>query len=473
MIDVTRFHKAEGLLDRVGGLASVIDLVPDELSDAEVEGLARVLPPDTARTLRAIFAPHTRTVSIAFFKLASRWLSEARRVQEAGGKVLLVPFNFPVEVIHGFRNAIPITSEVLTTLAAAALEGGGERYWEIAMGLGLPDTLCSSNTVELGSVLSREDFLPDAIIQAAPGGCDANAKIHEFVAAHLGIPQFFLEKPTDDSSRGRALYRSYLQRLLDQLQEFVGEELDPDHVRGVLRQANRASEAYHDLWELKKHAPCPVPNVFALYTYGVRFSMWGRPEAADFMEQMVRYCRGRLERGEYPAPRERARTLWLYTGYYFDFLGFFNWMEERGITYLTDMLGTFFPTPMDLSTLDTMIDGMAEAGWNMPMSRQMGGESMMSSWLEDVTYTATDLRADAGIFCGHHSCKQTWSVFAAVRDALQERTGIPILRMQGDAWMRTMTPTSVIQEEIGSFVDQLVDRRPPRPRPRRRGLKVE
>jgi len=473
MIDVSQFRKAEGLLDRVSSLATVIDLIPDDLSDAEVEGLARMLPPDTSRTLRAIFAPHTRTVSIHFFKMVSRWLNEARRVQQEGGKVLLVPFNFPVEVIHAFRKAIPITSEVLTTLAAAALEGGGERYWEIAMGLGLPDTLCSSNTVELGSILSRDDFLPDAIIQAAPGGCDANAKIHEFVAAHLGIPQFFLEKPTDDTARGRELYRTYLVRLLDQLQEFVGEELDPAYVRQAMDRANRASELYLELWDLKKHSPCPVPNVFALYTYGARFSMWGRPEAVEFYEHMVRVSRARLERGEYPAPRERARTLWLYTGYYFDFLGFFNWLEDRGITYLTDALGAFFPAPVDLTSMDTMIDGMAEAGWNMPMSRQMGGESMFRSWLEDLTYAVNDLRATAGIFCGHHSCKQTWSVFAAVRDELNQRTGVPVLRLQGDSWMRTMTPTSVLQEEIGSFVDQLVDRRPRRPRPQRRGLKVE
>ncbi len=465
-----KFRKNEGLLDRVSSLAGLIDDLPDDLSDEEVAGLVRVMPPDTARSVEAMLVSRSRRASLRFFKMLSTWLKDARRIQQQGGKVVLVPFNFPVEVVHIFRNAIPITSEVLTTLAAAALEGGGERYWEYAMGLGLPDTLCSSNTIELGSILAGEDFQPDAIIQAAPGGCDANSKIHEFVAAELGIPQFFLEKPTDSSSRGKQLYRKYLVKLLSDLEEFIGEKLDEDRVREVLGHANRSSDLYFELWELRKSVPSPVPNLFALWCYGVRFSMWGRPEAADCMQLMIDVAKERLAEGRYPAPEERARVLWLYTGYYFDLLGFYNWMEENGITYLTDMLGTFYPATVDTTSMDTMIDGMARAAWNMPMTRQMGNPSMMQSWIDDATYAITDLAANCAIYCGHHACKQTWSVFSATRTELQKRLGVPVMALQGDSWMKTMTPTSVMQEEIASFIDNVVVGRskPKRPRPKRR-----
>ena len=43
-----------------------------------------------------------------------------------------------------------------------------------ATALGLPDFLCSSSTIELGSILSGRDFAPDGIIQSTAGACDAN-----------------------------------------------------------------------------------------------------------------------------------------------------------------------------------------------------------------------------------------------------------------------------------------------------------
>jgi len=454
-----KFEVKKGLMDRVYSLLSVMDQLPETISDEEVEGILGFLPADVARTIEAILNPHFREVSLIFFKSVSGWLEKAFGVKEEGGKVILVPFNFPPEALHVFRNAAPITSEVLSTFGVSSLEGQGEPYWDFAMGLGMPDSLCSANTIELGSVLSREDFLPDAIIQAAPGGCDVNSKIHEFVAAYLDIPQFFLEKPTENTGRGRELYGKYFRRLMEDLQQFIGEELDEERVRQTMELANRCTELYWELWDLHKHVPSPVPNIFALFTYGVRFTAWGTEDAVRALESMVKKVKENLENGEYPAAEERARTLWIYTGYYFDFLGFFNWMEENGISYLGDGLDLYFPSPVDTSSMETMFEGMAEAAWNMPMTRQVGGESMLTSWLDDVLYAATDLGANCAIYCGHHACKQTWSVFAGVRNEIHKRIGIPTLCLQGDSWIRRMTPTSVLQEEISSFVNNVVTRK--------------
>ncbi|MFW6113462.1 MAG: 2-hydroxyacyl-CoA dehydratase [Actinomycetota bacterium] len=446
-------------MDRVYDLMSLMDSFPDNMTDEELEGLNIALPADLKRTITSVMNPRYRDVSIAFFKVTSRWLKRAVEIKESGGKVILVPFNFPPEALFIFEKAAPITSEVLTTFGVAALEGQGEPYWDFAMGLGMPDSLCSANTIELGSALSMEDFLPDAIAQTAPGGCDVNSKIHEFVSAYLDIPQFFLEKPTENTGRGRDLYSKYFHRLMLDLQDFLGEELQEDRVRSVMDNANRCTELYYELWDLRKYSPCPVPNIFNLYTYGLRFTAWGTEDGVNILEMMVKRSKELLEKGMYPAPEERARTLWIYTGYYFDFLGFFNWMEERGITYLGDGLDLYFPAPVDTSSMDTMFEGIAEAAWNMPMTRQVGGESMLTCWLDDILYSINELGATCCIYCGHHACKQTWSVFSSVRAEILKRAGVPTLCLQGDSWIRRMTPTSVLQEEISSFVDNVVDKK--------------
>ena len=448
-----------GLFDRVSSMMEIIDRLPDDMSDEELEGVLGVLPADVRQSIGAIFVPRVRKAGIPFMKLIASWLLGARRARLEGKKIIIVPFNFPPELIHAFDTLYPITSEILSTLGVLGLEGQGERYWDMAMGLGLPDHMCSSNTIELGSILGSEDFKPNAIISAAPGGCDVNAKIHEFVSHYLDIPQFILEKPVDDSVRGREQYSKYYRKLVADLEDFAGEELTEAKLRRVAEKANECTELCLELWDLHKAVPCPVPNIFSLFTYGVRFAMWGTDEAVGTLQEMVDLSKKRLEEKAYPAEKEVARCVWAYTSYYFDVPNFFNWMEENGFTHLGDGLDFFFPQYVDTSSRDTIIEGMAESAWNMPMTRQVGGESMSVSWMEDVIYACRELGANCAIFCGHHSCKQTWSVASILRTELMKRTGIPMLVLQGDAWIKRMTPMSVVQDEINEFIRNVVTRK--------------
>ena len=243
-----------------------------------------------------------------------------------------MPFNFAPEVIYMFENAVPMITEGITTLSTAALDKQGDKYWDFALAMGLPDTLCSASAIEMGSLLTGVDFQPDLILSAAPGSCDANSKIHEFVANYLGIPQIMLEKPADTSERARELYHTYFKAMLGEMEEFLEEELDEDRMREVMEKANRAHDLYDDLWEFRKMVPSPVPNIFNLYLYGIKYTVWGKDEAITVLEKMVEVCKRRVETGDYPAPREIARTYWAYLFYYFDFGGFFNWLEKRGIS---------------------------------------------------------------------------------------------------------------------------------------------
>ncbi len=447
---------ANGLFKRAENLVKVVMRLPDELSDEEVEGLVRALPPDTARNIDAMLNPRFRSVSIAFMKMVGRWMFEGSQAEEEGNKAILIPFNFPPEVIHIFRKARPLTCEMLTTVGVAMLEGQGERYWDFAMGLGIPDFLCSSSTIELGSILSGSDFEPDALVQSAPGACDANSKIHEFVSHYMGVPQFIIEKPVEGGARGKAQHRRNFRRFIRDMEEFIGEELDEEHMREVLEYSNQAADLYYDLYELRKAVPCPVPNILSLFTYGVRFTTWGTRDGVDMMRKMVELSRERLEKGEYPAPQEIARCMWLYIGYYYDFCGFFNWMEENGITYLSDVLSLCQPMRIDTSSKESMLDGLAEAIFEYPMTRQMGADSMSLLWIEDMSHFIKDLGANCAMYSGHHACKQTQSVISQVRGEITKRTGVPVLCLTGDSWIRRMTPTSVLQEELSAFVDNVV-----------------
>ena len=470
-------RRSRGLFDRLSLQLAVVNALPAPVVATVGPFLAslKVGPPEIQSALAGLFSPQAGEASTPFIKMIAQWVVNARNAARRGKKVILVPFNFPTELIHAFESAEPLTSEVLSTLAASCLVGQGEEYWDMAMAMGMPDHLCSANTIELGSMLGCKDFHPRAIISSAPGGCDVNAKMHEFVAHALNIPHFFLQKPPDDTGRGRERYTVYLQHLIRKLEAFLGEELREGKLRSVLEKANRCTELHYELFDLQKAVPCPVPNVFSLFLYGTRFTMWGTDEGIKTLEAMVRVAKRRLAEKAYPAAREVARCVWAYTSYYWDFRGFFNWMEEQGYSHLGDGLDLYFPSPVDTSSMDSMIEGLAGAAWNMPMTRQVGAESMSTAWTEDMIFAAKNLKADCVIYCGHHSCKQTWSVVSILRSELERRLGIPLLVLQGDSWIKRMTPIGVLQQEIDEFVKNVVLHKalPRRSIKRRRQRKLE
>jgi len=446
-------------MNRVYEIFSIVDALPENISDEELDGLLHILPGDIRNTLKAFFAPHVRSVCLELFRVVKKWLEGAFETKRSGGKVFLVPFNFVPELVYCFDGAWPITSEVLSSLGVLALEGQGERYWDYAMGLGLPDFACSANMIEVGSALTDSDFIPDGIISDCFGSCDINSKTHEFLARYMDIPLIFLEKPVDNSQRGVKQYYRYFFKMVEELEEFLDQKLDEDRMREVVGNANRASELFWELWDLHKFKPCPVPNLFSLLTYATRFTMWGTEEAVHVMQSMVDTAKERLENGEYPAEREVARSLWTYTSYYFDMGGLFAWMEDNGITHLGDGLDLVFPKIIDLTSRETMLTGLAEIARNMPMTRQMGADSMSVQWLDDITWAANELDANCCIYCGHHSCKQTWSSASVVRSELMKRSKVPTLILQGDSWIRRMTPMSALQDSIDEFVKNVVKQR--------------
>jgi benzoyl-CoA reductase/2-hydroxyglutaryl-CoA dehydratase subunit BcrC/BadD/HgdB len=356
-----------------------------------------------------------------------------------------------------FENAVPYTSEVVTTIGVNALVHQGEPYWDYAVSLGLPDFVCSANTIALGSVLLSKDgneFSPDMMISAAPGGCDANSKIHEFVSEYLGIPEIILDK-TGESSRDFELYRRLFRQMFLRLEKELGEA-DEDRMIKTLEKANEANELFWELFELKKFSPCPVPNLFTLMSYGTRFTMWGRDEAVSMFEKLVEVAEKRRRRGEYPAEREIARSIWVYTGYYVDLYDTWIWMEDNGITYLTDILNSGgFPQVYEVFDRKDALEAIVKTAWDYGMTRQMSADNMGLKWTEDFIYLAQDLKANCAIYCGHHACKQSQAVFRILRDGMT-RKGIPVLKLDGDCWNRRITPVSVLQEMILNFVNDVV-----------------
>ena len=80
---------------------------------------------------------------------------------------------------------------------------------------------------------------------------------------------------------------------------------------------------------------------------------------------------------------------------------------------------------------------------------------MPGSWLEDVHYYAETYKADSMVFGGHLACKHTWGLYRLVSGFVNQRLGIPSLRLEGDGWDPRITPMSVIKEQLEEFFEVL------------------
>ncbi len=446
------FERAIGILQMIGKLS--------EISDEEVEGAAAFVFPELRSTLLAVLEQEaSRGLNIFFLERLVGILQEAKQAQEEGKKLIFIPFTFPPEIFWGFDTVFPICTEIIGGLITNICYGQGERFWDFAMGLGLPDSLCSANTIGMMPIFMGPGLRPDAIVYNSAGSCNPNAKIHAFASDYLDIPQFILEKPVDETTRGRELYYEYMRRFIAEIEEWSGEELREERLREVMETTYRAVELYNEYWELKKARPCPVPNVFSMELLILRSQMWGREEAVEVLRKMVDISKERLRKGEYGAPEELARVYISYIYWLFDFYGYFSWMEKKGITILGDILAIHYFPEMDFSSKESMLRGLADISFDYPMTRQMGGESISMRWLDDIVWAAQDLGADACIFGGVHACKHTLGTIAYFRREMMKRAGLPTLILTGDVMDKRHMPMTMFQEEVETFVDQVIARK--------------
>jgi benzoyl-CoA reductase/2-hydroxyglutaryl-CoA dehydratase subunit BcrC/BadD/HgdB len=452
-------REGENGLERASAILDLVCKFPETLSDEDVEGAAAFVFPELRNTVLGLLElGDPRSVEVLIFGKLNEVLKEAMRAHEDGKKLIYIPFTFPPEIFWAFENIVPLCTEIVGGMIVNICYGQGERFWDHAMGMGLPDSLCSANTIGTMPLFMGPATRPDAIVYNTPGSCNPNAKIHAFASDYLGIPQFILEKPVDETARGRDLYFEYFKRFIAELEEWSGQEMKEERLRKVLQNAYRAVALYNEYWELKKLRPCPVPNIFSMDLLILRSQLWGREEAVDIFQKMVDISKERLSKGCFTTPEE-ARVYITYIYWLFDFYNYFTWMEKKGITILGDILAIHYFPEIDYSSKESMLRGLADITFDYPMTRQMGGESISLRWLDDIEWAAQDLGADACIFGGVHACKHTLGTVSFFRREMMKRTGLPTLILTGDVFDKRYTPMEMFQQEVETFVDQVIARK--------------
>ncbi len=447
----------ENVLERGEGIFGLMKNFPEDVTDDELAGLAPMVNQDLRSTLTALLAyPDFRKAGIKWAKGLNHFLEAimdaAREVD--GKKLVSIPFTMPPEVIYCFKNLSPMLTEVVALIALAGLDGQMESYWDEAMSIGLPDSLCAANALAVGAFMNP-GLRPHVVVNNTIGSCNPNASAHALLANYHGIPQIAWEKPAENSPAARDVWYERMKGVMGQLEDLAGEKLDEGRMRYVLENCQKSWDLWWELAELKKLRPCPIPNVFNMCADATRLALWGTETGTELMQTIVDATKARIKNKTYTAP-EVARVWWSYIYYYTDFYGMWNWFEDHGITFLGQIISIYYQPEFDLSSKESMLRVLSETAFDYTMTRQMGSGVTSDQWLDDTEQQMRDFDAEAAVYCGYHACKHASGGNAYVRRELGKRLGVPVLNLQGDTFDKRMTPASYVQEEIVNFLNSVV-----------------
>ncbi|MFH1137440.1 MAG: 2-hydroxyacyl-CoA dehydratase family protein [Pseudomonadota bacterium] len=438
----------EGLthLDDWGGKESVREILPEDYQ-ANFDKVQTDL-------INTILKEKNRGSAAAFINNIVDYTDWLNGMLDQGKMACYHYFPISVEIMLAMDVA-PICYEVACGLNAALYVDGAEEGIDRIEAEGYPDHLCSTQKGTAGyllmGVLPRPDFL---IKTAAP--CDASNRLYEWTSHKFNAPLVTLETPYYRNERGLKYMIKEIKSMIKQVEKITGRVLDEDKLREYCLIGNEAVDYFLKIQELKKTIPCPDTG-WHRPADTIFMTQVGTPMGAKYFRQLYEDVKARADRGEgvIPPDRKERRVVYGYTWEVYD-LSFFDWLEEtHGVTYMADTL-TYMPPDVglvDVSSMETMLEGLAWRTMQMPMGRQVMGFSDI--WINDFTNLVKAFKADALIMGGHMACKHFWALNKLMSDKVKEETGVPTLRFEMDMFDKRFTPPSELRRIMTEFFHTL------------------
>jgi benzoyl-CoA reductase/2-hydroxyglutaryl-CoA dehydratase subunit BcrC/BadD/HgdB len=429
-------------LDQWGGREVLREALPDEYREN-----FEIIQPDLIDT---ILKPKNRRVALAYCNSLGEYIDFINRKLDEGKKAVYYYFPMSIEILLAL-DMLPICYEFLGGISAAHYVHGCENGIDRIQSEGYPDHLCATQKGTSGYLLMGTVPEPDVLLKAS-FGCDPSNKMYEWASVTFDAPLITFEMPYYHNERAFRFFVGEVKRMIKQLEKISGNSLDEEKLREQTKIANQAVEYLLKIQELRKQIPCPDPGWHRPIDTAFA-SLLGKPEAVSYFKAVYEDAKKRVEKGDRILPEEKKETrcAWGYTWQAFS-LPFFDWLEEEhGATYLECGL-TYFPPftgLVDITSLDTMIEGIAWRWFCWPMARQSA--SFSDVWVNDFVRICRDFNADCLVLGGHMACKHFWALNKLLSDHVKEEVGIPTLRFEQDIFDGRFTPVTELKRIMKTF----------------------
>lgn len=396
--------------------------------------------------LQADLLPHGRLLAGAMELVISHYEQTLRAMDERHRQLCWYEFCLTPEIFLAM-DIQPFLGEVHPSVMSLGTPEVCWQYVDIAEDNGTPSDLCVLDKFLFGALLTNEMPTADFMVTAS-APCDSSRIGYQMFEQLTNCPVYRLDAPTDDTPEAHAYYAGEIRKLIGFLETQTGRRLDPDRLRAVCEESNRATEALLELFELKRARPCPHPGSVTFSSYMAMLNSLGTPGLTRYIEFLRDDAAVAVQQGRGAVANEKHRVLWYYVPVTFD-LEMHSWLEQTfNAAVIIDMLSSFFrQEPIDTKNVDTMLLGLARRGLEATMGRlRVSGAKLTERFLRDYS----DFGADCVVFPAPVGCKHVWGWLSMLREVCRER-GIPICAFDLD-WMDSRPrPVESIHATIEEF----------------------
>ena len=385
-------------------------------------------------------------------KMLAEWLEGVFLAVDEGRPIVYHSFALFSEVIIAL-DLQPLCCEAWDMLASRVDPQHPLKNIDAAHEAGIPSEMCSFDKAILGSVM-RETMPPPSMIALSATPCQ-NAYITYQAVAHItGAPMWVSDIPYNmDEEGAREYWVEQYKGLIAFLEEQSGKRMDYDRLREVVEESNRCVEYWLELMELQKMKPAPRTGPLWTGTYAGMTS-FGLPSSTAAVKATLDRVKEDIAQGKAAVADEKARAVWFHFPVGWD-TGLMKWMADMGVAVPFVEFDGYRAEPVDTSTPQSMISGMARRALEVPMVKIAQGAT--DRYIEDLLYVIREWKADCAIIAGHPGCKWITGAHGLIRDACREES-IPVLLYDLDLVDQRVTSEEESRAKIEQFLNMVLDR---------------
>lgn len=379
--------------------------------------------------------------------MISSWLGGVFSAVDEGKPILYNQFTIFSELMVAM-DIQPLCPELWAVTAVSVDKNACCESIDAAHEAGIPPELCSVDKTLMGDIL-LDKMPPPTMIMLPTFPCD-NAKIGYQVVAHLtGAPTYYLDCPYwVDEAEAMDYWVNQYKGLISFLEEHSGKKLDYDRLKEVAEESNRCIDYWLEGIELLKAKPLPMNGPFTA-GFGAGLTTLGDPVATQAVKASLDTLKACIADGETAVPDEKVRVIWFYFPVFWDG-GLSNWMAEMGAVIPVGLIGYYPAEPVDTSTPESIITGLARRSLETPMGRQGRGSSDL--WIGDCLDAVEQWHGDCVILAANPGCKWLRGSYGLFQDITRER-GIPNMIWEVDF----IDPRVTSEEESRARIEQFLN----------------